>query len=254
MEIQAKLTRLGFSEKESLVYLALLELGKSTVSRIARRARINRTTAYDIITELEHRGLAVKAVSAKTKKQLYAPEPPEKLILYLERREKEWRQGISEAQTLMGELKFLAQKQPGPPRLKLFEGKAGIKELYETSLTAKEEIRSFNSVESLEQFDKSYAREYFQRRAAKNIFIKAIVNDGPLSHEYKKRDNREKREIRIVPQDKMDIGPEIYFYDNSVSIFSLKENFGVMIESREITEAFKKLYDLAWERAKAYEL
>jgi len=34
----------------------------------------------------------------------------------------------------------------------------------------------------------------------------------------------------------------------------LKERFGVLIESQDIADALKKLYDLAWDQAKEIEL
>lgn len=253
MDLDKRLLDLGLSDKEAAVYLAALGEGKSPIGKIALRARINRTTAYDIVVELERKGLMVKAMDAKSQKMMYAPEPPAKMTLLLEKRLKDLEQKVQVSRELSKELDFIAQKQPGKPTLKLFQGKDGVKELYETSLTSRGEIRSWNSVESLEAFDRGFMRDYFKRRAAKNIDIKAIINDGPLTREAKQRDNRERREIRIVPTDKMDIGPEVYVYDNVVSIFSLKEEFGVQIESAEIATAFRKLYDLAWERAKQYD-
>jgi hypothetical protein len=44
----------------------------------------------------------------------------------------------------------------------------------------------------------------------------------------------------------MDIKPEVYVYDNKVAFYSLKERYGVLIESADIAESIKKLYDLAW--------
>ena len=49
---EKQLKSLGFSEKEARVYLALLELGPSTTTEIARKSKINRTTGYDILESL----------------------------------------------------------------------------------------------------------------------------------------------------------------------------------------------------------
>ncbi|MDP2917995.1 MAG: helix-turn-helix domain-containing protein, partial [bacterium] len=57
MLTQKQLTNLGLSDKEAACYLALLELGPSTVSEIAGLAKINRTTGYDILESLANYGL-----------------------------------------------------------------------------------------------------------------------------------------------------------------------------------------------------
>src|SRR5437868_1080631 len=76
------LLNLGFGKKEAGVYLALLELGKRTVSPIARNAGINRTTTYDILDTLVNKGLA--SVSGKEPVQEYVAESPDKIMRLLE--------------------------------------------------------------------------------------------------------------------------------------------------------------------------
>ena len=77
MILQKSLEYIGFSGKEVLVYLALLELGKGTVAQISRKAGINRPTGYHVLASLEVKEL-VKA-SGKEPKQEYMAESPEKI-------------------------------------------------------------------------------------------------------------------------------------------------------------------------------
>ena len=74
-ELPTTLHTLGFSTKEATVYVALLELGTGTVTQIARKAGINRTTGYDILDSLAAKGIV--NVTGKEPKQEYAAEPPE---------------------------------------------------------------------------------------------------------------------------------------------------------------------------------
>ena len=90
---------------------------------------------------------------------------------------------------------------------------------------------------------------YYKKRAANKIFIKAILEDSPSSWEYKAQDKELYREIRIVPQEMMNVKPETYIYENKVAFFSLKEQFAVLVESYDIAGALKKLYDLSWLKA-----
>jgi sugar-specific transcriptional regulator TrmB len=245
------LLQLGFKSKEARTYLAALELGSSTITAIAKRAGINRTTTYDIIYDLEKQGL-VKQVGG-TKKQIYAAAPAEKLPLIMEARARQFSDLAKKAATIIPQLKMVEGKKSGKPKIELFEGKPGIKSLYEDTLLSTEDIRSFSSTESLESFEPQYLHDYYERRAKKGIFMKAIINDAPSAHEYKKDDKKLLREVRIVPKEKMDITPEVYVYENKVAFFSLEERFAVLIESLDIATAIKKLFDLAWDKSAEYD-
>ena len=76
------LNELGFSPKESRVYLAILELGRATVSEIARKSAINRTTGYDILNTLVNKGLVI--ISGKEPKQEYTAPSPDKILTNLQ--------------------------------------------------------------------------------------------------------------------------------------------------------------------------
>ena len=47
----------GLTEKESRVYLALLELGEAGIGEIAKKSAIKRTTLYDVVENLKKSGL-----------------------------------------------------------------------------------------------------------------------------------------------------------------------------------------------------
>ncbi len=248
--MEEALIEFGLSQKEVKVYLALVLLGTTSSTPLAKKAQINRTTTYDIIESLIRHGLVSRVGGIK--KETFTAEPPEKLPLLLEARMRKLNQQIMKAHSLVRQLKFFGSSQPGRPKVSLYDGSTGIRNLYEDSLLSSEDIRSFSSTESLESFDPAFLHDYYEQRANKKIFIKAIINDVSSAHEYQKQDRKLHRELRIVPKDMMDIRPEIYIYDNKVAIFSLEEKFGVMLESTDIANALKKLYDLAWEQAGKY--
>ena len=49
--------KLGLSDKETAVYLSLLEHGAVSVRELARAANLNRGTTYDILKKLQAEGL-----------------------------------------------------------------------------------------------------------------------------------------------------------------------------------------------------
>lgn len=241
-----QLKQFNLSDKEAGVYLALMELGDASVSDIASKAKINRTTAYDILEALTHYGLVSHS---KGKRKHFAAESPELLISYLEQKSQEFKEKAKEAKDILPELKAAYNLIPKKPKVRYYDGEEGIIAMYEDSLTAKTEILSWLDTERTADFAPEYFEEYYKRRARKGIHIKAIVADSPSAQERHKHDKKELRQMKIIPREMMAVVPECYIYDDKVSFMSLKEKFGVIIESHDITEAQRKLYDLAWQEA-----
>src|SRR5579863_3090049 len=84
MEIIPILKQLGFSEKETNVYLTLLKNGPSSVRTLALSSGINRGTTYDILKSLKENGLV--SYYHKATKQFFVAEDPSALNTTLEHR------------------------------------------------------------------------------------------------------------------------------------------------------------------------
>ena len=95
-----------------------------------------------------------------------------------------------------------------------------------------------------------YKSYYYKRRTKKGIAIRAIVPGTTIGKERKEEDKKEMRETALVPPDKYYFSPEINIYDNKTMIASWREKLGIIIESAEIADAMKKIYELAWAEAK----
>ncbi len=237
----------GFSEKEADVYLALLEMGKGTVTEISRKAGINRTTGYDILGSLALKG--VVNISGKEPKQEYAAESPASITEYLKRKVTETQGHIKKAEELIPELNMLHAMQ-NRPKIRFYEGTHGLQHAYEDTLTSSEPIRAYATIDDMHKALPDYFPEYYKRRAKKGIAIRGIVPRTEEGLNRKQFNNEEKREIAFVPSDKYYFSPEINIYDNKVMIASWREKLGIIIESAEIADAMKKIYELAWSEAK----
>ncbi len=241
------LINLGLHEKEASVYVALLPLGQATVSEIGKRAGINRTTVYDILSSLESKGLV--SISGKEPKNEYRAENPDKLIKYLKNDLELKTQNVRYAELILPELKSI-HKVGERPRVKFYEGEAGLRDVYEDTLTSTEQILAYACIDDMHKALPKYFPEYYKRRAKNNISIKGIVPMTEISLERSNYNKQEKREIAFVPADKYYFSPEINIYDNKVMIASWREKLGIIIESAEIADAMKKIFELSWDRAK----
>ncbi|MFA6404652.1 MAG: helix-turn-helix domain-containing protein [Candidatus Paceibacterota bacterium] len=247
VQLKTNLLSFGLSTKETDVYIALLELGRETVTKISYKAGINRTTGYDILNSLVNKKLV--SISGKEPKQEYVAEPPTAIIEYLKRQATQATENIKRAENIIPELNLLYTFE-NRPKIRFYEGVDGLKYAYEDTLSSSETILAYASVEDVNSGIPNYFPEYFKRRASKNIHIRAIFPETPLAHERSALDKDEKRESLLVPYDKYRFTPEINIYDNKVMIASWREKLGIIIESEEIADVMKKIYELAWSEAK----
>ena len=248
--LQISLLLLVLSDKEAAVYVALLELGRTTVSKVARKAGVNRATGYVILDSLVNKGLA--HISGKEPKQEYVADSPDNLVELMRKKKQETEKMLHAAETLALQLKSI-RKIEDRPQVRFYEGADGVRQVYEDTLTSKETIRAFASVEDVHSLLSNYFPKYYKRRAGKGISIRAVFPDTPLSIERARHDAEESRESVLVPKEKYEFHPEVNIYDNKTMIASWREKLGIIIESAEIADAMKKIFELAWIGAKQVE-
>lgn len=248
------LQELGLNAEEAQVYNALLEVGQSVVTPVATLAGVNRTTCYNILESLVAKKLAKR--SNYRGKMTYSAEDPSQLVANLEQQKKQLELTIEKARAVEPELtKRYAQKFT-KPIIKYVQGDDGLIELYEDSLRCQDKttgILSYTSMAEVSPTMHDYAQRYYKERTKRGIPIKGIVPDTEAGKHIKKIQNDFLRTARLVPHEKFNFSPEIYLYDNKLSVMSFTEKFGFVVESKEIVDALKIAWQLAWERAEEYD-
>jgi len=241
---------MNFTEKEADVYLSLLELGKGTVSVIARKAELNRTTGYHILGSLATKGLV--SISGKEPLQEFVAESPEKITELLQKKFNEYQTYLNQAKETVPQLKSF-HNISDRPKVRFYEGKQGLIDVYEDTLTSHEPLRAYANFEDMHKALPEYFPSYYLRRAKKGLNIRGVVPVTPAALERQRHNKEEAREMVFVPADKYYFSPEIDMYDNKIMIASWKEKLGIIIESSEIADAMKKIFELAWIGAKTLE-
>jgi len=87
-EYTTLLERFGLSDKESALYMALLELGQADVAAIATKAGVKRPTAYVLLDSLKDKGFV--SLQDGSGRQ-YLAEDPRKLLAYEKLKFLSWR-------------------------------------------------------------------------------------------------------------------------------------------------------------------
>ncbi len=244
------LVKFGLSEKEARVYLALLQLGPSSVTEVAKKSKVTRTNAYHLLSALELRGL-VNSHEEKSK-MIYSAENPERIVRMLQEEISDRKRMLEEAEHIIPELKTMYNDPEGRLKVRFYEGVEGVISAYEDTLTAKSPILGYASVEHQHSFFPGYFPEYYKRRTMRGIPVKCMLAYTKDSLKVRSVDEKYIRKSYIIPS-YFKISPEINIYDDKLAIMSLREKFGVIIQSKEVADAFAKLFKLAYERAEQYD-
>ena len=248
MNIEQVLQKAGMSTVESKIYLVLLSYGSSTANDLAKLTDTNRSTAYVALEELVQRGLINIVTESRVK--TYTACQPSQIISLLEERISQMEDVRHSLKVLLPELTELTHMSSSRPKIRYYEGNAGVRAVYEDTLTSHETIIAYASIDNMHEALPDYFPAYYQRPAANGIHIRSIHPDTPEARERVKHNKEEARDSVLVPKDKFGFSPEINLYDNKIAFMSLREKFGFIVESEELTRAMKKAFELSWIGAK----
>ena len=126
------LEEIGLTPGEARVYLALLELGFSTVSPISKKAKVSISKIYTLLEGLIRKGL-VSSI-AKNKVKHFKASNPERIIDFLEEKKKKIEEEEKEVKKKLPELKGKFTKAEKRPVAEVYEGIKGIKTFFEEML------------------------------------------------------------------------------------------------------------------------
>lgn len=232
----------GLTEKQAKIYLACLEIGKTKVPEIAKKSGIKRTTAYGILDELISLGLV--SSSNKGKIKFFQAQEPNAIISILESRKK-----IMEA--ALPDLNHLFASCQLRPRVQFFEGREGIKRIYEDTLKCRrKKIQQIVKVKNFIDFTgQQFSAEYIKKRADSGIVAYALHPKSDDVHDeiYGRESEKWKRHVRYLPPN-MFYTSMIMIYDFKVAMISTKaENFGFIIESKEFSNTLRAYFDFLWQ-------
>ena len=252
--VQQLLTNIGLSSKEAHCYEQLLRYGTRSTSFIAKKAKLNRGTSYVILHGLLEKGLVAK--STKRKVQYFTALDPKRLIDYLENKEQELVEQKRRVNDSMQSLLSLVNPLTTKPKIEYFDGVDGARAALADTLTASDKnLRAFMSIADIGDFVGSeFFEQYTQKRILGGFTLNAIRAKGKDLEAYEKNEyatkykhsKKDRRFLRHVTDDLV-FPISMYVYDDKITVISSKEeNFAVIIQSRELSEMQKKLFDLIW--------
>jgi len=245
-ELEKSLEKLGFHEKKTKIYLALLELAEASVIEVAKKTDLKRTTVYNILPELVQDGLV--KIGAKKGRHFFYIENPNRL-------KQEYQDKINLVDQILPQLRAIQNVIPHKPRISFYEGIGGMKDLYLDTLESLNSGDTILSYTGFRDYYKFMPREfmdwYVKERIKRRIRIQMIVPDSETTREILPKAISTLREIKVVPYKDFEFSADTEIYANKVALISHAENFlGVIVESKEINQMQRMAFNIMWNALK----
>lgn len=242
-----ELKKIGLSDKEAKIYLTSLSRGPETAPNLAKLAGIVRPTAYVIIDALIKKGLM--SSYDQEKKTYFMAESPEHLLSLLRMQKKEIDENEREVMRLIPELNALANIKGEKPKVRVFEGKEGLKTVIESILKSK--VKSISGIVPIDRlFGLFPAKEHGEYMASPRVKkqIKArMIYTNPGGPIYKEKDPLNLRDSLYISNKELPFKCGIDIYGNTVAFYSYRGNImGVVIENEDIAQTMQKMFDMIW--------
>ncbi|MEK6886519.1 MAG: helix-turn-helix domain-containing protein [Nanoarchaeota archaeon] len=233
------LEKLNFSVNEGKVYLTLIKLGPSLAGRIAKEARLDRSSTYNALKQLTERGIV--STVFENKRTIYVPTDPKKILDYFKEKEEIANKIIPR---LREEFSMVKEKKT----ISLFQGFKGVKTVFQdiiNSLGKNDEYFVLGSEGQFGDLMPYYAPLFRKQKAEKKIITKMLLREGRI-----KKHKGRYTQYRWVPSDIMS-SATVNIYNNKLAIIIWGEKpEAMLIENADVSKTFKNYFEFMWKHAK----
>lgn len=236
-EISEVLKRFGLNEKEQSVYLALLPLGRTTLTPIARAAGLPVTTVQSIMARLVETGLI--STAKRKSRLLYEADDPIVLRRLLERQ-------AEEAAGVVPFLQKLRAEEGGEAKIRVYE-RERMADIFHQALSSKEKL--VHEIVAAKDLQEVLGEKFhFTRRRVKaHVKLRSLrVEKREIKRYGAESHARELREAKFLPRE-MTFRCSIMFWDDTVAFFTPKdEGLAWVVRSRALSEMMRQTFEMLW--------
>lgn len=241
---QTLFDQFGLSERDVLVYRALLASGPSSIRTIAERAGVNRGSTYECLKSLQQRGIVT--YQPRGKRRYFSAREPEVLLQLADERREQLDRAIDQLKTSV--IPDLHHLKPdfSIANVEFYEGDDGIEQVLRDILNrvgAQENpVYSVFSSKPIRPLLYRPFPNFTAQRVARGIRVRAIaIGDGGESAELSER--------KWIRTEGAVDAAYIAIYPPRCAIISLaSDNYptAVVIDSREVAGAQQIIFNTLW--------
>lgn len=239
------LEQFGLSGKDAQVYMTTLELWQAPTSTIARYAGYKRISTYVILEDLVRRGV-IRCIR-KNKIKTYS-------VVELNQIVSQEKSRIQYLETLLPSFTNMAEGLRGKPKTQIFEWLEAIKEAYNDLLLNKEAIYSFLGAHAADhrlanRLNKEFLPQRLQKQIVANVLICQTEGNKEKYNPHQQSKTKKQKlltNIKTLKEKKFSLGSEINIYGTdkvAVMLFNIKEMSAIMIQSKQLHETMKTIFD-----------
>jgi len=228
---------IGFDEKESKTYLALLELGQWTATKISKQAQLKRAIIYHVLERLKKLGYVQELKEGKVKK--FSASDPSRVL-----------QNASAAaeslRVVMPLIKALQEKGQNKPKIEYFDDKESIIAVYHSFSNAKK-LYYLASIKRLFDVIPDEVVRWTDRLRNQRLKSKEkyLLQDSKEDREWVRLVEKAGQEAKIMPKG-LKMYTDFTIADNLFCITSFDPFYIVVIHSPGIAVSAAQLFDIIW--------
>ncbi|MDD5192802.1 MAG: helix-turn-helix domain-containing protein [Candidatus Nanoarchaeia archaeon] len=237
MELTKLLQDLGLEEKECKVYLALLQLGETTATKISEKTNLDRTLIYQLTNKLIEKGLVSYIIKNNVK--YFSSANPKKLLQDLKEKE-------LKLQEVMPELINLTKAKEEETRVEIFRGKEGLKAVLKDLIRTKKDYVAFGEEGRFQQVLPIDIHQFLNQIVKNNIHEKVLVREDLRGIVVSSKNS----EFRYLPKEYLS-PVTIAVYGNKVANFIwTSPYYAILTENKEIANSLRSQFNALWKLAK----
>jgi len=240
-----ELEEIGLTPGEAKVYLALIEIGVSTVGSIVKKSGIAYSNIYDVLNRLIEKGLVSYVLKSKTK--YFQASNPKNFLDYFNKKEQELKSQQEQFNSIIPLLEGLQQSSP-KEEVELFVGTKGLRTAYEKlfSHLKKDEENLFFYIHDEKYGDQADSFYFSIQDIIKKYKTRGVCNEKGRKSEFNKKAKYAKIRYANFPiPGNMEVGGE-----RLLIISWEKLIIGILIHSPNIAENFRTYFLEAWNKSK----
>ena len=232
-------TNLGLSKVETKIYLSGLELGPTSVQEIAKKAKVSRTAAYEVIESLQKRGLI--SSFTRNKKRFFVSEDPERAARHFREQIELMTKQIGDLDKAIPEMKLMGGGER--PVVRFYEGREAVYSLFNDLAEVKP--KSFDEVSNMDDLYDFMDLDYL--RAVREVLDPTKIPTRILHRGKLRQPGRSNVQFCELLPDLGNFHGDIWIYGNRVAFASfVGKVMAVIIESEAFAETAHVLFEAAW--------
>jgi len=229
------LIEFGLSEGEVEVYLALIKIGESTVTELAKETGKHRTHIYDTLEKLKGKGLVSSSIN--NNRSIFMAADPENFRDLLREREEK-------LDEIIPQLKSLRKIPEKEILVETYKGSSGIKTVLRDILRENKDYLCYGEGIRFQKIVPHFFEYYMAKADKLNIKSKIILKKGaepPI---------RKKAEIKFISKE-FTPPATTFIYNSKVVVIIWEPTLSaILITSKQVSDSYRKYFDILWKIAK----